>query len=273
MDNLELTHWGIKGMKWGRRRYQNKDGSLTPEGKKRYADDDNSEEAIKAKREKLLRSSNAEELYKNRHLLTTQEINERLQRIDTEQRLGAVAAKNKKTALDKIDQIVKYGKAANDLYTNVFDGSAGKAVRSAIKKKLGIKDEEEAKEFDLDKAVKNMNKMSDEKLNNVAKRANTMKSILLSKKLIDENYAKLKETIDNDPNSQDNKKQFVKDISKDVGKDLGKDASKIIKGVDKVIKTATNEMSNESNVANGKVFVDNLLNKEVLALPAPKDDN
>lgn len=32
----ELYHHGIKGMKWGRRRYQNKDGSLTPAGEKRY---------------------------------------------------------------------------------------------------------------------------------------------------------------------------------------------------------------------------------------------
>lgn len=31
----ELYHWGIKGMKWGVRRYQNKDGSLTPAGKRR----------------------------------------------------------------------------------------------------------------------------------------------------------------------------------------------------------------------------------------------
>ena len=31
----ELYHWGIKGMKWGVRRYQNKDGTLTPAGKKR----------------------------------------------------------------------------------------------------------------------------------------------------------------------------------------------------------------------------------------------
>ena len=33
--NNELIHHGIRGMKWGVRRYQNKDGSLTPAGKKR----------------------------------------------------------------------------------------------------------------------------------------------------------------------------------------------------------------------------------------------
>lgn len=32
----EMYHWGIKGMKWGVRRYQNTDGSLTAAGIKRY---------------------------------------------------------------------------------------------------------------------------------------------------------------------------------------------------------------------------------------------
>lgn len=37
MENKELYHHGIKGMRWGVRRYQNKDGTLTAKGKKRYA--------------------------------------------------------------------------------------------------------------------------------------------------------------------------------------------------------------------------------------------
>ena len=35
----ELYHHGIKGMKWGVRRFQNDDGSLTTAGKKRYGDE------------------------------------------------------------------------------------------------------------------------------------------------------------------------------------------------------------------------------------------
>ena len=45
----ELYHHGIIGMKWGIRRYQNKDGSLTPKGKKRYSEDYNESRNIKRK--------------------------------------------------------------------------------------------------------------------------------------------------------------------------------------------------------------------------------
>lgn len=53
--NDELYHWGIKGMRWGIRRYQNKDGSLTPAGKKRLKAES---DAIK-KEEEILKNRKA----------------------------------------------------------------------------------------------------------------------------------------------------------------------------------------------------------------------
>ena len=37
MSSNELSHHGIKGMRWGVRRYQNKDGTLTKAGRKKMA--------------------------------------------------------------------------------------------------------------------------------------------------------------------------------------------------------------------------------------------
>lgn len=50
---MEFYHHGIKGQKWGVRRYQNADGSLTTEGRKRY-DRDIAENNMKKKENRAI---------------------------------------------------------------------------------------------------------------------------------------------------------------------------------------------------------------------------
>lgn len=78
-----LKHWGIHGQKWGKRRYQNEDGSLTPEGREHYgygeAREKSREEKVEAKRNKKQIRENYVNKYKSLKKDTTQMTDDELQ--------------------------------------------------------------------------------------------------------------------------------------------------------------------------------------------------
>lgn len=60
MENNTLQHHGIKGQKWGVRRYRNEDGTLTPAGKKRAKTLSDSARVKKIRKKKITQMSNEE---------------------------------------------------------------------------------------------------------------------------------------------------------------------------------------------------------------------
>lgn len=90
-NDEHLAHHGILGMKWGIRRYQNKDGTLTPEGRKRYGDIDSSNESVDAKKARVLKSRSATELYKHADLFSDAELKQAYDRLNLEANIKRLA--------------------------------------------------------------------------------------------------------------------------------------------------------------------------------------
>lgn len=264
MDNYEivfddeLQHWGIKGQKWGQRRYQNKDGSLTPAGVKRYNKekealkkekakvkaeekvlankkktqakidkleaekkaleerkkalkdeargktgkeaDKNTGETPEQKRERLLKSTDPKEIYKDRDALTYQELNDRVNRIDLEAKLNSRIPEEKgrldsfndgmKKTADTINNITNTFKKVDDAYSAVTNSAIGKTLA----KQLGL--EPPKKAFDLDEFVKKMPYKSAAEIKEVKDRIKNEDTILQehnkrkNKEKADAEYAK-----------------------------------------------------------------------------------
>lgn len=242
----EIYHFGIKGMKWGIRRFQNKDGSRTLLGKRRRASQEKVESS-EEKRARLLKSTNAEELYKNRKLLSTNELNERINRIQTEQRLSELSAKHKQTGMDKVNDLLKWGNKVNEIYQ--FTQTP---VMKALKKKM-LGEAADGFSPKLDKVMKNLDKMSDNDLNRVLKRANTEKAV---KKLFEDQAAEV---------AKQARKQ-VDDYNEQIRKQREKEVNDYI---ERENSRKTGYSMNNSELYNrGRDYVNN---NSILLLPAPKE--
>jgi hypothetical protein len=111
IQNGELYHWGVKGMRWGIRRYQNADGSLTDAGKRRALKQKqkNLKKARKAKTAKAEEAAKRKELIEQGKIpaskMTDAELKTRIERLRMEDTLQTLT---KNTAsVDKGKDFVK----------------------------------------------------------------------------------------------------------------------------------------------------------------------
>ena len=148
----ELYHWGIKGMKWGVRRYQNEDGTLTAAGKKRrknYSDETKS--------------------------MSTDELRRKVNRMNNEQRYIDLTKSSSspisKTA-DGVERVTRSAGDVNKIYkatkgdNNPYSKLAGQGIDATARTaRLAKKIDSASRDArNTEKAKKKLEKMSDSEL-------------------------------------------------------------------------------------------------------------
>lgn len=193
MENNELYHHGIKGQKWGIRRFQNKDGSLTKAGLKRYSDSASSAasavgkaiakggkkvaEKISEKHAQRKEEKRIENLMSKPIRKLTEE--ERIERMDRKMKEKELLSLEKNVSDLKSGAMSKGRKFVEDMVTKVAIPSvldAGqKQLTSFLNKKLsdalGLGDKDTTLVKDLLSGDKQLSDLTDGQINKVGKAA------------------------------------------------------------------------------------------------------
>lgn len=144
----ELAHHGIKDQKWGLRRFQNPDGSLTPEGRKRYgvgearngSTADGQTSSGPGSGRNTSATKNLKKWSRKSHTLSDDELLSRINRLEKEKRYSDLVKEQKEKETSVAKKML--GHAAERL----AEQSLNKLVDKIVDKVFGEKDN-----FDISK--------------------------------------------------------------------------------------------------------------------------
>ena len=114
----EIYHHGILGQKWGRRRFRNKDGTLTAAGKERYAKNE-----IKKNR---INDS------KNRSMLSDEELSKKIERLKMEKEFRKLTEEEVSPGRAETKRILE--QVGTKVATNVLGGATLYAIKALFTK-------------------------------------------------------------------------------------------------------------------------------------------
>lgn len=135
MDDV-LVHHGILGMKWGIRRYQNKDGSLTSAGKKRYSGDNTIKETPQKTTEEPKKRSVKD--------MSDEELRREVNRMQLEQNYLRMTGQNIEKGKSAAE--IALGKMKESFVSTVAQKSGQILAERLVNSMLGVKNDKDNKD-------------------------------------------------------------------------------------------------------------------------------